>query len=101
MKRKSTPALAEDFVWPRSDKAALAAFNPATKQCTMNCGQARADPRDHKEMMFQCGDCFDVPVQPTEREKFERWASTNLLGTPIDGFAFNAAWAAWQARATL
>ena len=53
------------FSWPRSDPAELAKFDPRTKQCSMNCGQHRDDPRSKKEVLFQCDDCTIVkPVVP-------------------------------------
>lgn len=48
------------FVWPRSDPAALAKFDPTTKLCTMNCGQSTNDPRSKEECKFQCDDCIIV-----------------------------------------
>lgn len=52
-----TPTPPKEFVWPRSDPAALAAFDESTKVCTMNCGQSTHDPRSKKECKFQCDDC--------------------------------------------
>lgn len=43
--------------WPRADPEALAAFDPDTKTCTMNCGPHAADPRSSKERKFLCQDC--------------------------------------------
>ncbi|MBW7895158.1 MAG: hypothetical protein H3C27_08590 [Opitutaceae bacterium] len=43
--------------WPRANPKKLAKFDPKTKRCTMNCGQAAGDPRSKKECIFQCGDC--------------------------------------------
>ena len=45
--------------WPRADPAALAAFDPSTKLCTMNCGQHRDDPRTRAECKLLCGDCVE------------------------------------------
>jgi len=45
--------------WPRADPAALAAFDPRTKLCTMNCGQHRDDPRTRAECKLLCGDCVE------------------------------------------
>ena len=45
--------------WPRADPAALAAFNPSTKLCTMNCGPHRDDPRTDAERKLLCGDCVE------------------------------------------
>lgn len=55
MKRAITAA--PPIVWERTDPAKLAAFNPDTKVCTMNCGPHQDDPRGSKERKFQCGDC--------------------------------------------
>lgn len=43
--------------WPRADPAELAAFDPSTKVCDMNCGPHKADPRSHDERLFLCDDC--------------------------------------------
>lgn len=45
--------------WPRADPAALAAFDPSTKLCTMNCGPHRDDPRTRAERKLLCGDCVE------------------------------------------
>ena len=45
--------------WPRADPAALAAFDPITKLCTMNCGPHRDDPRTRAECKLLCGDCVE------------------------------------------
>jgi len=45
--------------WPRADPAALAAFDPSTKLCTMNCGPHRDDPRTRAECKLLCGDCVE------------------------------------------
>lgn len=45
--------------WPRADPAALAAFDPSTKLCTMNCGPHRDDPRTRAECKLLCGDCAE------------------------------------------
>jgi hypothetical protein len=52
------------LLWPRSDPAELAAFDPRTKRCTMNCGPHRDDPRSQAERQLQCGDC--VPTTAPE-----------------------------------
>lgn len=48
--------------WPRADPEALAAFDPSTKVCVMNCGPHADDPRSSKERKFLCQDCY-----PNER----------------------------------
>jgi hypothetical protein len=60
VKRKNEPA-SQSIVWTRADLAALAAFDPATKVCTMNCGPARDDPRSDKERKLLCDDCLPAP----------------------------------------
>jgi len=45
--------------FPRADPAALAAFDPSTKLCTMNCGPHRDDPRTRAERKLLCGDCVE------------------------------------------
>lgn len=47
------------IVWPRADPAALAAFNPDTKLCVMNCGPHVDDPRTSAERKLLCGDCVE------------------------------------------
>lgn len=46
--------------WPRADPAALAAFDPASKVCTMNCGPHRDDRRSDRERLFLCDECLPV-----------------------------------------
>ena len=48
----------QDIVWPRADPKALAAFDPSTKTCLMNCGPHRDDPRSAAERRFLCPDCL-------------------------------------------
>lgn len=43
--------------WPRADPVALAAFDPATRTCNMNCGKHAQDPRSREERLFLCSDC--------------------------------------------
>lgn len=62
-KKAQAAATVQPLVFTRADPVALAAFDPATKQCMMNCGQHRDDPRSMKECMFLCGDCW--PIEPT------------------------------------
>ena len=45
------------FQYPRTPREILLTFDPASKRCTMNCGQHGSDPRSRAEMMFQCEDC--------------------------------------------
>lgn len=52
-----TAEAAAPIEWPRADPDALAAFDPATKACTMNCGPHVRDPRSREERLFLCTDC--------------------------------------------
>ena len=61
MKRRPIPVEPE-WIWPRADPAQLEAFDPATKQCDMNCGPHRNDPRSAAERKLLCDDCW--PVEP-------------------------------------
>ena len=45
--------------FPRADPAELAAFDPSTRYCTMNCGPHRDDPRTNAERKLLCGDCVE------------------------------------------
>lgn len=47
----------------RADPAALAAFDPKTKICVMNCGRSTGDPRSRIELKLLCDDCLDAPPQ--------------------------------------
>lgn len=60
MKRKSPPLASKLIVFPRSDPAELARFDPESKTCVMNCGRSSDDPRSNKELKFQCDECVDV-----------------------------------------
>lgn len=59
--KPSTPP-SQPIIWPRADRAALAAFDPRTKQCTMNCGPHADDPRLDKERKLLCDDCDPVDL---------------------------------------
>ena len=50
----------DPVLWPRADPKALAAFDPATKVCSHNCGQAVGDPRSENECKFLCDLCWRV-----------------------------------------
>lgn len=56
-KTKPAPAPAAPIEWPRADPVELAAFDPASKVCTMNCGRHGQDPRSRAELKFLCDDC--------------------------------------------
>lgn len=47
----------------RVDPEVLAQFDPKTKQCTMNCGPHRGDPRNDTERKFLCEDCIDLKAR--------------------------------------
>ena len=57
MKRQPKPE-PRPIVFPRSDPAELARFDPSTAVCTMNCGRHTDDPRSEAERRFQCDDCI-------------------------------------------
>jgi len=65
--KPSKPVVEIPMEWARADPAALAAFDPATKTCTMNCGPHGLDPRSRKERLFLCDDC-DCHAAPHELE---------------------------------
>ncbi len=73
------PERSPAIVWPRSDPAELAKFDPRAKHCTMNCGPSSLDPRSAKERLFQCTDCT---VQP-------RRITTHYFGPPIPSRSFD------------
>jgi len=66
MKRtpKIPPPPPKPFVWPRADPVALAAFDPATKECHMNCSRGGDDPRSMNEVKFMCDDCYPAIQAP-------------------------------------
>lgn len=60
-KGRQTPiAWAKPLEWTRADPEKLAAFDPTTKLCTMNCGPHRDDPRTYEERKFLCEECFPM-----------------------------------------
>jgi hypothetical protein len=61
-RKPSNPPRSAPIVWPRADPTALAAFDPATKRCTMNCGQSTMDPRSAKECKLLCDDCEPIDL---------------------------------------
>lgn len=63
--------------WTRADPAALAAFDPSTRRCTMNCGPSGLDPRSRAERLLLCDDCEIVPPAPKP---------TNRYGVKVDYF---------------
>jgi hypothetical protein len=71
MKKKATDQQqAAPINFPRSDPTELAAFDPRTKECTMNCGPHSADPRSDKERKFQCDECLPVAPASTKEHVF-------------------------------
>lgn len=56
--RRACDVKAPPIVWERADPEALRRFNPATKDCTMNCGPHRDDPRSAAERKFLCNECL-------------------------------------------
>lgn len=50
----------EAIVWTYADPSELAKFDPTTRQCVMNCGPHRKDPRSDKERLFLCPECIPV-----------------------------------------
>lgn len=57
-KRKQLVTIPLEFI--RANPTAFARFDPNTKQCTMNCGPTRNDPRSKEERLFLCDDCLTV-----------------------------------------
>lgn len=52
--------------FPRADPAALAAYVPGSKRCTMNCGAHVNDPRSAAERAVLCDDCETVKLLEVE-----------------------------------
>jgi hypothetical protein len=55
--KRAQPVPEQPIEWERADPAALAAFDPATKTCDMNCGKHGLDPRSREERLFLCDLC--------------------------------------------
>lgn len=64
MKKNKLNPPSEPIVFTRADPAALAAFDPRTKECDMNCGPHSLDPRSWIERLFLCTDCHVRAVPP-------------------------------------
>lgn len=60
MRKKPDPRVFRTPIFTRADPATLAAFDPESKRCTMNCGPHRDDPRTHAERKLLCRDCVEV-----------------------------------------
>lgn len=56
-KKPEKPEPEKPMVWERADPVALAAFDPSTKTCDMNCGKHGLDPRSREERLFLCDLC--------------------------------------------
>jgi hypothetical protein len=69
--KKERPAPESPIEWTRADPSALAAFDPSTKQCTMNCGPHGLDPRSRNERLFLCDDCLTVPKRAPVMPKID------------------------------
>lgn len=48
----------QEVSWKRADPEELKKFDPATKQCIMNCDQHEHDPRSAAEILFMCERCL-------------------------------------------
>lgn len=91
--------------FPRADPAALAAFDPRTKACTMNCGPSNEDPRSPEERRFLCPDCETVEsskIDPTHTPAARSMWIVNFPDGDSYDLALNAArhmaeWTAIQA----
>jgi hypothetical protein len=84
MRKKPTTTLdlqPQDF--PRSDPAELAAFDPSTKVCTMNCTPCRVDPRSAAERKLQCDDCYPAPP-PASPSRCPCCADLPVLQAQVD-----------------
>ncbi len=73
--------------WLRADSVALAAFDPNTKQCTMNCSPHKDDPRKEPERKLLCGDCLPLHADPRGHT---RWEDLGHLGKVVEGMQFEA-----------
>lgn len=47
------------ITFTRADPQALAAFDPRSKLCTMNCGPHAEDPRTEAERRYLCPECVE------------------------------------------
>lgn len=65
MPKPKLPAEAP-IAWTRADPAALARFDRRSKQCTMNCGPSRLDPRSDDERKLLCDECWPTPERVPE-----------------------------------
>jgi hypothetical protein len=85
MKPKQAPPPPAPIHWPRADPALLAAFDPRTKICQMNCGAHRDDPRTEAERKLLCDDCWPVTPPPPDpllvalKDLVKAVSDTNML----------------------
>lgn len=55
---KTAPEIeAKPLIFTRANPEALAAFDPRSKLCVMNCGPHAQDPRTAAERKFLCDEC--------------------------------------------
>lgn len=88
-KPKTAPAPEAPLNWERADPAELAKFDPATKECTMNCGQSRLDPRSRAEVMYLCDDCLPrMPARDIEAPEVVAWRWSWKECLEDDGYGF-------------
>jgi len=79
-------------VFPRADPAALAAYVPGSKRCTMNCGPHADDPRSAAERAVLCDDCelVEVAAAPVAQVAAELPAQEpDVAGACLAGIAGN------------
>lgn len=53
------PGSKHSIQWLRADPAELAAFDPKSKFCDLNCGRHMDDPRSDRERLYLCDLCGD------------------------------------------
>lgn len=81
--------------WTRADPAELAAFDPSTRRCTMNCGPHGLDPRSRAERLLLCDDCETVrSIRPAslriDHKTTEEKDPMNTAATPEQAAALTA-----------
>lgn len=62
--RRKQPAHLPGITWAHAGPKELAAFDPASKVCVMNCGPTRMDPRSAAERRLLCDECLPAKRQP-------------------------------------
>ena len=68
-RKQAQPKPSRPLHFTRADPKALAAFDPDSKVCAMNCGPHRDDPRTQAERMLLCGDCWPAIPEKDRSEK--------------------------------